>query len=427
MPKLTDRLLTGLGLAPGQRDRLVFDTACPGLGVRLTRAGTRAFIAQWTDPATKRKVRDPLGVWGNLTIEQARDATRERLGAVAKGINPRAERSKLREAAERERSETALTFDALVSEWVTLHLAHRRPRYAAEAERAIRHSLADLMKRPAARITRTDAVNALDKLAKAGKAAMAGRTLAYARAAFRWAQKRGKVAANPFLDLPISAGATERDRVLTDGELAEVWTAVNGMVYPFGPCFKLAILTLQRREEVAGMQWSEIAADLSRWTIPAQRMKNGKPHDVHLSEAARAVLRSMPRTEGCDYVFSTTGKTPISGFSKAKVQLDAAVVEARVEGASKDHTRPAALVPWRLHDLRRTGVSKLAALGFDSIVADKLLAHKPAKLRGVAAVYQRHDFAIERARALETWAVHVVRCANDPCDEGNVIPLRNSG
>jgi integrase len=408
MPKLTDRSLKELALAEGQRDRLVFDTACPGLGVRLTRAGTRTFIAQWMDPATKRKVREPLGVWGALTIDQAREAARVRLGAVAKGVNPRAERIKVRAEAERERAETKLTFDELVKEWAALHLAHRRPRYAAEAERAIRYSLADLLKRPAARITRADAVNALDKLAKAGATAMAGRVMAYARAAFRWAQKRGKVPANPFADLPISAGATERDRVLTDAELAEIWTAADGMAYPFGPFIKLTILTLQRREEVAGMRWSEIAPDLSRWTLPAARMKNAKPHDVHLPAAAGDVLRALPRMAGCDFVFTTTGKAPISGFSKAKDRIDAAVAAARAEAASKAGKKAAALTPWRLHDMRRTGVSKLAALGFDSIVADKLLAHKPAKLRGVAAVYQRHDFAAERARALDAWAAHVV-------------------
>jgi hypothetical protein len=174
MPKLTDRYLTALKLTEGQRDRLVFDVACPGLGVRLTKAGTRVFIVQWTDPATKRKVREPLGVWGGITIDQARDAARVRLGTVAKGINPKAERLAARAEADRLRAELALTFDALVTGWVTLHLSERRPRYAAEAERAIRHAFANLMKRPAARITKGDARAALDKLVSAGKTAMAG-------------------------------------------------------------------------------------------------------------------------------------------------------------------------------------------------------------------------------------------------------------
>jgi integrase len=364
-------------------------------------------VAQWTDPATRRKVREPLGVWGSLTLEQAREAARARLGAVAKGINITAERRAHKAADETKRAEEALTFDKLVAEWAALHLAHRRPRYAVEAERALRYSLADLMKRSAARITRAEAVGALDKLAKTGKAAMAGRVMAYARAAFRWAQKRGKVETNPFADLPVSAGATERDRVLTDAELAAIWQATDKLGAPFSPLIKVLMLTLQRREEVAGMRWSELSSDLSRWTIPAGRMKNRKPHDVALTEAVRVVLRNVPRLEGSDYVFTTTGRTPVSGFSKAKARLDT------LSGVSG----------WRLHDLRRTGVSKLAALGFDSIVADKLLAHRPAKLQGVAAVYQRHDFAADRARALDAWAMNVLRCAEGQDPGSNVVPL----
>jgi integrase len=226
--------------------------------------------------------------------------------------------------------------------------------------------------------------------------------------------------------------------VLSDTEIAEVWAAADRLTYPFGPFFKLAILTLQRREEVAGMRWSEIDDDLSRWTLPGSRMKNDKPHDVHLPEAARAILRAIPRVEGCDLVFTTTSKraataneaeakgnrrrdpTPISGFSQGKRYLDVAIEKARAEEAAKTGSKPAPMASWRLHDLRRTGVTTLAALGFDSIVVDKLLAHQPAKLRGVAGIYQRHDFARERAAALDTWAAHVTWTGGE-----NVVSLRS--
>ena len=349
-----------------------------------------------------------------------------RLGAVAKGTDPKAERLRRGAEAERERGETALTFEALLEEWRTLHLAHRRPRYAAEAERAIRRGLTALLKRPAARISRTDAVNALDQIVKAGRPVIAGRTMAYARACFAWSKRRGKVRENPFAELPISPGATERERVLSDAEIAEVWATADTLGYPFGPFYKVLILTLQRREGVAGMRWSELSEDLTRWTLPGVRMKNGKPHTVHLSEAVRSVLRSIPRVEGCDFVFSTTGyrlagregaepnenrkrePTPISGFSQGKRYLDAAIAKARAETAAKLGHKPETMAARRIHDLRRTGVTTLAALGFDSIVVDKLLAHQPTKLRGVAAVYQRHDFARERAAALDAWAMHVI-------------------
>ena len=116
MANFTDRTLSALKIDPGRKDKLVFDAACHGLGVRVTSAGSKVFIVQWSDPATKRKIREKLGVWGSITIEQARAAARVRLGEVAKGVNPRAERLRRKEQAERERIEAALTFDALVTE-----------------------------------------------------------------------------------------------------------------------------------------------------------------------------------------------------------------------------------------------------------------------------------------------------------------------
>ena len=89
MPKLTDRFLAGLQVEPGRKDRMVFDSVSPGLGVRLTAKGTRTFICQWTDPTTRRKVREPIGVWGNITIDKAREAVQIRLGKSRRGSIPR--------------------------------------------------------------------------------------------------------------------------------------------------------------------------------------------------------------------------------------------------------------------------------------------------------------------------------------------------
>jgi integrase len=397
MPKLTDRYLRSLAPEAGAKDRLVFDTECRGLGVRATAAGAKVFLAQWTDAATKAKRRETLGTWGNITIEQAREAARARLGDVAKGVDPRAVRLAQREAAQREKAETALTLGALVDDWGKLHLAHKRPRYAAEAQRAIKHAFAAHLKKPAARLTKAEAVAVLDGLTKAGSAAMAGRTMAYARAAYAWAEKRGKVPGNPFSALPVGAGIVARERVLTGEEIGRVWNAAHAMPEPWGPLFRVLMTTLARRDEVAGMRWSELSADLATWTIPGARMKRGQEHVVAMPEAARDALRAVTRIKGQDLVFSTTGRTPVSGFAKAKSALDRA---AKVTG-------------WRLHDIRRTGVSALAAMGFNPVVADMLLAHQPTRLSTVARVYQRHDFAAERAAALRAWAEHVARCADD--------------
>jgi integrase len=252
------------------------------------------------------------------------------------------------------------------------------------------------LNRPAAALARGDAVDVLDAMARAGRAAMAGRTLAYARACFGWAARRGKVVGNPFQGLPIATGSEARDRVLTDAEIGAIWRAADRMGWPFGPVVKLLLLTAQRRDEVAQMLWGEIAPDLGAWTIPKERLNSGRAHMVHLAPEARAVLAEVPRLDGCDLVFSTNGRRPVSGFTKAKERLD------RLSGVAG----------WRLHDLRRTAVSWMAGAGFSPLVADLVLAHATrTNMTTVGRVYQRANMLPERRAALEAWAKHVRACA----------------
>lgn len=395
----------------------IFDAIMPGLVLRVSANGQKTFAVRGRVKGQPQPIRFTIGDARVMKLAEARQAASDVLRAMRAGDDPR--------DAKKAKAARGLTFDKLIEEWKTLHLAQRRPRYAEEATRAIRKGLPDLLSRPAAAITKPDVVNALDQIMLARKPGAAGHVLAYGRACFGWAEKRGKVPSNPFDRLPMSSATGERERVLSDSEIDDIWSAAGTLSYPFGPFFRISLLTLQRRDEVAGMRWSELAADFGRWTIPGVRMKNGKPHDVHLSGPACAILRELPRFEGCDLVFTSRrrrsavndGPAPISGFSQARRYLDAAITtarEARDEGPIPE---------WWLHDFRRTGVTKLAELGFDSVVADKLLAHQPAKLRGVAGVYQRHEFLPERVKALDAWAAYVT---GDNRKGTNVLPIRRA-
>jgi len=91
------------------------------------------------------------------------------------------------------------------------------------------------------------------------------------------------------------------------------------------------------------------------------------------------------------YVFSLLGTKPFQEFSRAKRRLD------QLSGVTG----------WRLHDLRRTCVSGMARLGIAPHVADKILNHQSGTISGVAAVYQRHEFLLERMEALERWGSYV--------------------
>ena len=416
--KLTEEAIEALACDPGQKDRLVFDDTLPGLAVRITAAGGKSFLAQYTVAGQRRRV--PIGRWGAVTLKAARTAARGILGDVAKGQDVAAIRTAKREQVKAEAAADKLTLNALLGQWAEMALAKRKPSYSREAVRAVKMAFAGHLDRRADALTREDAVAALDALARAGKVAMPGRTAAYGRACYAWAGKRGMVPSNPFVALPIPAGNVSRDRVLTDGEVALIWQAAGALGHPFGPLFRLLLLTAQRREEVAGMGWSELSEDRATWTIPKERAKNGKAHVVHLVPAARAILDDVPvfvrpAVDGTaqlppDLVFTTTGKTPVSGFSGAKDQLDALIAKARAEAAADaGQAAPPALPPWRLHDFRRTAVTWMAGHGVAPHVADRLLNHVAGTISGVAAVYQRQQFLAERRAALEAWAAHVVR------------------
>lgn len=405
MPKLTDDFIKTFAPPPGAKDRLVFDTEVKGLGIRATASGSKMFLVQWTDKATGKKVRDPLGAWGTLTVKAARDAARAQVGRVASGVDVKAEREARRaEDAKRvkdkaeAKAEADFTLDKLIGDWVKLHLASRRPRYSTEAERALRVAFQAHLSKPAAALLHGSVLAVLDGMASEGRAPMAGRTMAYGRACYGWAVKRRRLAANPFQGLPVIEGAAPvRDRFLTDDEVGAVWRAAGELGHPFRQVVLLLLLTAQRREEVAAMRWSEVAPDLSAWTLPAGRAKNGKAHIVHLSEQARAILASVPRNEGQDLVFSTNGKTVPSGFSRVKLALDGRMPD--VGGAG-----------WRFHDFRRTAVTWGANAGFPPHVADRLLNHVGGTISGVAAVYQMGEFLAERRALLEGWAAHVLAC-----------------
>jgi integrase len=402
--KLTEAAIDALECPPGKRDAMVFDTEQKGLGVRLTRQGGKIFVLQWRDAVTRDKRREVLGDFGKITLKQARQAAQARLGDIAKGIDPRAVRKAQEAAAKAAKAEAAYTLASLLDDWGKLHLAQRRERYRVEAIRSLTIAFDGHLKRPASALSRAKVLEVVDGYDKAGKHATARLVRAYGRACFAWAVKRGKLATNPFQGLPAGVKSQPRERLLADDEIGAIWNAACAMPEPYGPFIRLLMLTLMRREEVAAMKWSEISPDLTTWACPGSRMKKGAAHIVALSDAAQKALGAVTRIEGQDLVFSTTGKTPISGFSKVKARLDKA---SKVTG-------------WVMHDFRRAGVSHLARLGHSAVLADALLAHKGQALSDVARVYQVHDFKDERKAALEAWAAHVLRCAK-PEPEGDKV------
>jgi integrase len=372
----------------------------PGLALRVTDRGVRSYTLMYRVSGRQRRL--TLGRHPVMSLTDARLRAREALQLVERGIDPAASRAE--ERRERERN----TVRVVAEEYIARHLRKNTRRWR-DAERMLQGAvLPSWGDRPAKAISRRDVLDLVDDIADRAPV-MANRVLSMVRRLFAWGIARGIVDTNPADGVRPPHRENARDRVLTDPELAAIWRACVGLGFPFGSIVRLLALTGQRRSEVAAMRWSQVDLDRRLWTLPPESTKSARAHVVPLSEAASAILKALPRLAG-ELVFpARIGSGPASGFSAAKLRLDAL----------------SGVAGWRLHDLRRTAASGMARLGHPPHVVSAILNHAPgATLGPVSAIYNRHLYLDERHRALEAWARHVEQIAEGR--EATVVSLRRA-
>lgn len=432
---------------PGLRDAFLWDAEVAGFGLKVTSAGRKVYVFQYRLARPGESSRTPakrytIGKHGSLTPEQARKRAKELAALVESGIDPRerelaemvAKDEATRRAAEKVRLEGELAFERVAALWLDHYEneKERRPSSIRMAKMIVNNHLQPaLVGIPMPHIGRAELQPILDAI-PVKQRGMRRAVFAYASVLFGWAHKRGDIGENPLAGMVKPEAPKARDRVLTDSELAEVWNACDSVGAPFGPFYHMLILTGQRRSEVAAMGWEELDRATAVWTIPADRAKNGVAHIVPLSMAVIAKLDGLAGTptshdvESEDvtwpkkgYVFTTTGKTPISGLTKAKRALDSQVAKARKGDQIEDAP---AISPWRIHDLRRTMATGFQRLGIRFEVTEAVLNHISGAKGGVAGIYQRHDWGPEKRSALDAWAKHVAAIVA-PADQDNVVSL----
>jgi integrase len=366
MARLTVKGVEAVRTAAERRE--IPDDFMRGLYLVVQPTGAKSWAVRYRHGGQSRK--HTVGPYPVFDLKQARDAAATVLRAVAEGRDP-----KQRPAES-------------VGDAVARFLDHCRKTYRTgsfkEAERLTRlYVLSSWRDRKLADISRAD-VRAM--LGSIDAPVAANRVHNVMRRLFNWCVEQELIASSPIAGIKAPYEEKSRDRVLSDDELKAIWKSADGM---FGSIMRLLILTGQRRNEVARMEWAELDLDAKLWTLPRERTKNNHRHEVPLSRQVVDIIERVPRTSD-RYVFSLNGKKPFNGFrAKDRLCTD--------------------LAPWTIHDLRRTAASGMARLGVSLVVIEKILNHTSGSLRGVVGVYQRHEYADEKRAALQKWANHVSR------------------
>jgi integrase len=400
---------------PAKGRAIHWDGLLPGFGLRISASGHRSWVAMFR--VKGRPVMQTLGTLAQIPkLDDARQRAREAIVAAKSGVNPVEVRRAEEVAAKQE------TVDAVIDRYLHDHVDRNlAPGWARETRRMFEHDILPRWgDRPIRSITRQDVNDLLDTKAdrrerswqgrKDGAGVMANRLLTLTRHLFNWAESRDLVDANPTAGVRGRVKEAPRDRILDDGEIVRFWTACETLGPPFASLFRLLLLTGQRRDEVGELPWSELDLEQRTWTLPVERAKNDKVNVTHLSDFAIEIIKQLPRIGDSDFVFTTNGRTPVTGFSRAKRRLDELMGDP-----------PA----WTLHDLRRTATSGMARLNVPPHVVDKILNHTAGTIRGVAAIYNRFEYLPERKAALDAWGRFIEALVRPSAS--NVTPLRRGG
>jgi len=378
-------------LTSGERDLIeVWDQQIPGFGMRVSKSGTKSFMLVYRHRGLSRRL--TLGRYPVLTLAAARDAAIDALRQIRDGIDPMLEKKRARDPS--------FQFDAVVASYVEKHCKlHNKPSTAKESERSLnKHFVSEWGKRDIRDITTTHITEILDKMIARGIPSEANHALGVVKTLFGWCVDRDMLAISPCAKVRKPAKHNSRARVLSDEELIRVWRSFEAEGYPFGFMGKLLVLTGQRRGEVTEMRWNQIDETRKTWTIPATLAKNHREHVLPLSDAAMAILRSVPRLSD-ERVFPARNNdtNAISGFTRAKLRFD------KLSGVAE----------WTIHDIRRTVATGLAQLGVAPHVIERVLNHISGTFAGVAGVYNRFQYQDEMRAALERWAVHIDRLSKN--------------
>lgn len=372
-----------------QRGTRVWDTVVQGFGVRRQKDGAYYYLRFRRNGVQYMRSIGPHG--SPWTPELARNEAKKLLGLAVSGNDPFA------------KSVPAEAFGHEVRRYLTKRKSALKRRTFEELERHLTNHALPLHRLRLSELDRRTIALRLAEVETASGPTARNRVRASLSTFFNWAVREGLLNANPVTGTARADERGARERVLTQEELAGLWSVLpaegNGQ---FADIVRLLLLTGQRREEIGSLRWSEVDPDRGLIILPSERTKNRRQHEVPLSRQALAILERQPNRKGREHIFGI-GEAGFSGWSNCKARLDRAILTKRKTA----DRRAKPLASWHLHDLRRTAATGMAELGVLPHIIEAILNHVSGHKAGVAGIYNRAKYADEMRSALQRWADHI--------------------
>jgi integrase len=408
-------LLTAAAVArmrPASQRREIPDAGAPGLRLVIQPSGAKSWAMRFRRPngehakltlgpvdLSGKEVAAELAIGHPLTLSGARalaaEISRQRVRNLDVVAEHRTDKQRRRVAIEERGTNT---FSQAARDFIEGHKVKKsgmKPRRWREVARLLgldypadggypttfKNSLSDRWRnKPIAEIDGHDIYSVIDETRRQGVPGLErrnegvsdprGRRMADALSTmFKWLHRHRRITTDPCVGAYRPPPPAARDRVLNvkadvrkADELRWFWAASDNVGEPFGALLKLLLVTGCRLNEIARTTRDELSDDYAMLRLSGLRTKNGLPHDVPLPPLAREIFARIPRLSDCEFVFSTNGRTPVSGFSKIKARLDTLMLAE----AKKEHGK---VLSWRLHDLRRSTATGMAGLGVPPHIA----------------------------------------------------------
>ena len=359
-------MLTDLGIrtlpAPGKGVKRYWDK--DGLCLQVSQGGSKTFY--FVHGSDRQFLK--LGRYPVISLSQARERVRSIVAKQTLGIEDETSKVTVQDAIDR---------------YVATHCdVKNKPRTAQETKRLLTY-LAPIARKPITAVKTLDVLNIVDN----ASASVSERRHVFvaARALFRWATRQRLIKNSPLQDLQPPGVATQRNRVLSDEEMARIYKAAAELGHPYGFICLIAIHTGMRRGEVGGLEWSFITPET--FTLPPSLTKNKREHV--LPNRINNELQQIPKVS--KYLFPSSVGTPFSAWSDGKEALDALCgVENFV-----------------IHDFRRYLSTTMAKLRVPIDVTEAILNHVSGSRSPIQRVYDRYDRLPEMREALALYEKHL--------------------